>query len=69
MKSILKSILICLMALPVLNVEAANIAVVAPKVGDMAKYGNELIDGVQIAVDIFNQNGGILSEKNKVSYN
>ena len=54
------------MMLPVIEAKAANIAVVAPKVGDMAKYGNELIDGVQIAVDIFNQNGGLLGEKIKL---
>lgn len=66
MKSILKAIFIYLMMLPVIEAKAANIAVVAPKVGDMAKYGNELIDGVQIAVDIFNQNGGLLGEKIKL---
>lgn len=46
-----------------LNAEAANVAVVAPRVGDMAKYGLELANGAQIAVDIINENGGILGEK------
>ncbi len=66
MKLILKSILVWCFMLPFINVEAANIAVIAPKLGNMAKYGNELIDGVQIAVDILNQNGGLLGEKIKL---
>ena len=45
------------------GVEAYNIAVVAPKVGKMERFGNELIDGAQIVVDIINENGGLLGEK------
>ncbi len=66
MKLILKYVLIWCLLLPFVSVEAANIAVVAPKIGDMAKYGNELIDGVQIAVDILNKNGGLVGEKIKL---
>ena len=42
---------------------AANVAVVVPKVGAMAKYGNEIAEGAQIAVDMLNDKGGILGEK------
>ena len=40
-----------------------NIAVIAPKVGDTAKYGQEIIEGAQIAVDIINSEGGILGKR------
>ncbi len=43
--------------------QAANIAVVAPKVGSLARYGQELTEGAQIAADLINQNGGILGDK------
>ena len=42
---------------------AINIAVVAPKVEKMGHFGNELIEGAQIAVDMINENGGLLGEK------
>ena len=42
---------------------AFNIAVVAPKVEKMARFGNELIEGAQIAVDMINENGGLLGDK------
>ena len=42
---------------------ATNVAVVAPRVGAMAKYGNEIAEGAQIAVDMLNDKGGILGEK------
>ena len=45
------------------SVQAANIAVIAPKVGDLSKYGDELGEGAQIAVDILNEQGGLLGEK------
>ena len=45
------------------NVEAFNIAVIAPKVGRMERFGNELIEGAQIAVDVINENGGLMGEK------
>ena len=45
------------------SVWAFNIAVVAPKVGHMSRLGNELIEGAQIAVDMINENGGLLGEK------
>ena len=62
MKSVLK-IVFCLLFCWVVDAKAVNIAVIAPKVGYLAKYGNELIDGVQIAVDNINQKGGILGKK------
>ncbi len=40
-----------------------NIAVIAPMVGDTAKFGQEVIDGSQIAVDIINSEGGLLGKK------
>ena len=43
--------------------KAYNIAVVAPKVEKMARFGNELIDGAQIAVDMINEQGGLLGDK------
>ena len=43
--------------------QAVNVAVIAPKVGYLAKFGNELIEGAQIAIDNINQNGGIEGEK------
>ncbi len=43
--------------------QAANIAVVAPKVGYLARYGHELAEGAQIAVDLINQEGGVLGDK------
>ncbi len=45
------------------NARAFNVAVVAPKVGTMSRFGNELIEGAQIAVDMINENGGLLGEK------
>ena len=47
----------------VFSANAANIAVIAPRVGHLAKYGNEMIEGAQIAVDVINEKGGILGEK------
>lgn len=43
--------------------QAAGVAVVAPKDGDEAKFGVQLIDGVKIAVDTINESGGLLGEK------
>ena len=45
------------------SVEAFNIAVVAPKVGKTERFGNELVEGAQIAVDMINENGGLLGDK------
>ncbi len=42
---------------------AFNIAVVAPKVGNAERFGNELIEGAQIAVDMINEDGGLLGDK------
>ena len=42
---------------------AANIAVVAPKIGKMSHFGNEIAEGAQIAVDIINEKGGLLGDK------
>lgn len=62
MKFAAKLVVIWLMCWNV-SAQAANIAVIAPKVGDLAKYGQELSDGAQIAVDMLNQSGGVLGEK------
>ena len=43
--------------------EAANVAVVAPKVGMKAKYGREIAEGARFAIDIVNENGGVNGEK------
>lgn len=40
-----------------------NMAVIAPRVGHLKKFGDELISGVRIAVDEINSNGGIQGEK------
>lgn len=45
------------------NVQAANIAVIAPKVGELEKYGSELVEGAQMAVDSLNEAGGVRGEK------
>jgi len=39
-----------------------NVAVVAPRVGDLKVFGDELVNGVQIAVDDINAQGGIEGE-------
>lgn len=62
MKSIFK-LFFGMVALWAVEAKAVNVAVVAPRVGYMAKFGNELAEGAQIAVDIINQNGGINGEK------
>ena len=56
-------IFVFLLVMRVMVVEAANVAVIAPKEGPMAKYGLELISGVQTAVDMVNEEGGINGEK------
>ena len=43
--------------------EKGEVTVVAPKVGSMSRFGNELIDGAQIAIDMINENGGLLGDK------
>ena len=45
------------------SAEAFNIAVIAPKVEKMGRFGNELIEGAQIAVDMINEKGGLLGDK------
>lgn len=58
--------LICLTILlgtAIADAMAVNIAVIAPKEGTMAKSGQELIDGAQIAVDLINAEGGVAGEK------
>ena len=42
---------------------AVNVAVIAPKNENMTKFGQDLVEGVRIAVDIANQKGGVLGEK------
>lgn len=46
-----------------MQANAAGVAVIAPKDGDEAKFGLQLIDGVKIAVDEINSDGGLLGEK------
>ncbi len=43
-----------------------NLAVIAPRVGSLQTFGDELIGGVRIAVDEINENGGIQGEKIKL---
>ncbi|MBQ9235063.1 MAG: ABC transporter substrate-binding protein [Alphaproteobacteria bacterium] len=45
------------------TVQAAVIAVSAPKSGDGAMFGEQLADGARIAVEEINDNGGLLGEK------
>ena len=45
------------------SAQAVNIAVVAPKVGAMAKFGHQLTEGAQTAVDEINKNGGLMGEQ------
>lgn len=40
-----------------------NMAVIAPQAGEFKAFGDELIDGVQIAVDDINARGGLRGEK------
>ncbi len=54
---------LCCLLLYAFNAAAVNIAVVAPKMGHDALFGNQIIDGAQIAVDAINQDGGVLGEK------
>lgn len=49
--------------LGIFSVQArVNVAVVAPRVGDLKVFGDELVNGVQIAVDDINAQGGIEGE-------
>ncbi len=41
----------------------ANVAVIAPRVGEFKVFGDELVDGVRIAVDDINARGGVLGER------
>ena len=63
MKAAAKYIFVLALLLEASSVWAANIAVVAPKVGPMAKFGHNLTEGVRTAVDDINQNGGIMGEQ------
>ncbi len=60
--------LVSLLLLIVTRVQAAGVAVVAPKDGDNAKFGQQLNDGVKIAVDTINEAGGLLGEKLELIY-
>lgn len=60
--------LVSLLLLIVTRVQAAGVAVVAPKDGDDAKFGQQLNDGVKIAVDTINETGGLLGEKLELIY-
>ncbi len=42
---------------------ALNVAVIAPRAGALKVFGDELVDGVRIAVDEINNNGGLGGEK------
>ena len=42
---------------------AINVAVIAPQVGEFKHFGNELINGVRIAVDDINSQGGVKGER------
>ncbi len=57
----LQILLFLLLIVPKVN--AAGVAVVAPKDGDEAKFGRQLKDGVKIAVDVINESGGLMGEK------
>lgn len=55
--------LFCAVLLWSADAAAINVAVVAPRVGPMARFGYELTDGAQIAIDNINQNGGLEGKK------
>lgn len=40
-----------------------NVAVIAPRAGQFESFGNELIEGVNIAVNAINQNGGVNGQR------
>ena len=42
---------------------AVNVAVIAPKDENLFYFGRDLAEGVRIAVDLINENGGVLGEK------
>lgn len=42
---------------------AINVAVIAPQVGEFKHFGDELINGVRIAVDDINSQGGVKGER------
>lgn len=42
---------------------AVNVAVIAPKAGEFRRLGTEIIEGVRIAVNEINENGGLNGEK------
>ncbi len=53
----------CIILLGVFSAQArVNVAVVAPRVGDLKVFGDELVNGVQIAIDEINAQGGIEGE-------
>lgn len=52
----------CLFAVSAVHAEI-NIAIIAPREGDYAKAGQELIDGARIAVDDINMHGGLNGQK------
>ncbi len=51
------------MFVPVLAQADINIAVIAPKVGEFEKAGQEIISGVKLGVDEINADGGIIGHK------
>lgn len=49
----------------VLNTDMIKLGVIAPITGEEAEYGQSVQNGIELAVDTYNQQGGILGEKIK----
>lgn len=62
-KYIIKIAYILTLILPQTAFSAVNVAVIAPQSGEYKKFGRELIEGVEIAVNQINKTGGIKGEK------
>lgn len=56
--------MLCGLFFPLRTAQAViNMAVVAPRAGELKIFGDELVNGVKIAVDDYNRQGGVLGER------
>lgn len=62
-KNLVKIISFLALCFPKFAAADVNIAVIAPKSGEYKTFGAELFDGVQIAVNEINEQGGLKGEK------
>lgn len=62
-KKLLKILSFAFVFSPAAVQAAVNVAVIAPKAGEFRRLGTEIIEGVRIAVNEINENGGLNGEK------